>query len=958
MAERAGQESSYLSVEVPHWTVGDRLIGFTALLPPHREGPVVLAVDPVLEAHLSTVWPGAVTATDEATVPAAPGSAVLVIVREGLLSTERARELLRPDGTLVVLGRRGAISSYPDLTRPEMLWRRPWPISAYRGPLSLARRWLDVRGVVRRGAARIDVSGPASPSVADLVVADVSQALGRPLELRGVVTAGRTVLRARSVRGSRATSHGDVAIALELADHGRQAEIVDAVRADVPELEPFLAPVLASGTTLGHNWRVNPWLAGPGHLTAASPARREAATAEVVDLLAGHVTGRTGPGWARSWCDSVHVLPVEARERWAAVLRPLEDQVPTSWCHGDLWAGNVLVGDAGAVVIDWDNACRDAPQGIDGLVVRRLADDPAGAPTGSGVLRLVDEVDSAGDLVVLGRPWAEHDRATRAALAVAAVALHLRNRSPGDLDPRELQAHLDGVERVLAGGADGPGPPVDAPADTPAGTPARTGTDTPTGTTTEASRTARGALWLATNGIVVKASQTVVLLALAAMLAPEALGLVAIGTLVANVSSILSSLGTASALVYWRGDVERAARTAVTIGAGTGLALATGLWFLAPGIASVLHAADGGAAVIRGLVVTLPCLAVAAVTNELLRRRLAFLRRIIPDTCSSLVGAVVAIVLVTHGTGVMALVVGQIVQGVLTLLLTWLVHRPVLPGWNRADARGLLAYGAPYSATSLLEVVQLNVDYLLVSRVLGSVALGHYSLGFRIAFMPYLMIVVVTAGAAFPYLCRMRGSGLARAVEVVMATTLTLVLPASVLLVLMADHLTLLGDEWQPAVAVLRLLAGYAVLLGVTQVSLTVLNASGLPALSLALKSLHLVLLTVVLLVVVGHGVSSVALAQVAVAAVVAAVALTVARRRVVGLSVGRMLLRLRPAVLCTLAMAVVVVGLRAAVFPGGPSLAGLVVVGLAGAVSFAGALWVVGGDDVRAATRVLGGTS
>ncbi len=79
-------------------------------------------------------------------------------------------------------------------------------------------------------------------------------------------------------------------------------------------------------------------------------------------------------------------------------------------------------------------------------------------------------------------------------------------------------------------------------------------------------RAARGALWFATNGIVVKGAQTLVLLTLAATLAPSALGLVALGTLVVNVSAILGNLGTSGALVYWRGDVRAAARLAVTIG--------------------------------------------------------------------------------------------------------------------------------------------------------------------------------------------------------------------------------------------------------------------------------------------------------------------------------------------------------------------------------------------------------
>ena len=78
----------------------------------------------------------------------------------------------------------------------------------------------------------------------------------------------------------------------------------------------------------------------------------------------------------------------------------------------------------------------------------------------------------------------------------------------------------------------------------------------------EPGSTARGALWLATNGIVVKAAHTVVLLTLAALLTPSALGLVALGSLVANVAAILGTLGTASALVHLEGSTQRVERAA------------------------------------------------------------------------------------------------------------------------------------------------------------------------------------------------------------------------------------------------------------------------------------------------------------------------------------------------------------------------------------------------------------
>ncbi|MCD4534495.1 oligosaccharide flippase family protein [Nocardioides sp. cx-169] len=912
--------------------MGDRLAGFAVLLPADPPGPVVLAVTDVLAPHLLAAFPAATVLppgwSAGASAPPA-GSAGLVLVDTRRHDVETLRPLLAPEGVLAALGEDGEYVVHPSAESPEMLWRRGWPVNVPSGPVPWLRRRVALAAGRPVTAPRLELSGASLPSLADEVVADVGQLTGDPGRLVGVTTAGHAVLR---VRGDA----GDVAVRLSLTDPDRAGDRAARVLEDVPELAPYLPRVLALGRTRGRPWVATEWK--PRRRAALSwpwpsPDQQWRAADDVASVLAGRITGSTGPGWADAWCAAAEVVPAADRRRWADELRALEGDLPTTWCHGDLWPGNVLVDGDTSVVIDWDNASPDAPQGMDGLLMPalRAAGDPSRLAS-EEILSLVDDVGPVADTLVAGRRWSDWERPMRRSLALAAVVLYLRNRSLHDLGEETLARHLSAVTRALEASPPPPAPPA---AD-------------------QAGRTARGALWLATNGIVVKGAQTIVLLTLAALLAPSALGLVALGTLVANFSLQVTSLGTASALVYWRGDVLRAARTAVTIGAGLGAVLAAALWVAAPWLASALRAEDGGAAVIRGLTVTLPFLAVASVTNELLRRRLEFLRRIIPDTVSSVVGATVAIAMVMQGSGVMALVVGQVVQAVLTLVLAWVVHPPVLPGWDREDARGLLSYGGPYAGANLLELVQLNVDYLIVARVLGAVALGQYSLGFRLAFMPYLMIVVVITGAAFPYLCRMRGRDLGRSATVVMTATLTLVAPLCVGLAVFADHLVLLGDKWADGVPVVGWLALYAALLSVGQLVQTSLNAAGRPAVSMCLRLTHLLLLLAIVWAVVHHGIAAVAVGQVLAASVVALVALVLARVFVPGFSLRGLAWSLRPAATGVLVMTAVVLAVRRLFPVAEPSLTHLLVVGTIGVLAFALPVWLLDRDNLRDAGRLL----
>ena len=910
-------------VGAPHWTVGDRLAAFAALLPAEVSGPVVLALSDELAPHLQAAYPGALVLTDGAQPPVGPGSAGLVVVDTRKYDVRAVSALASASGIVAELGDTGPFVLYPSAEAPEVVWRRSWPVHMPSGPVPWVRRSLGLS--VGRGSAvpRLRVSGDQR-SLADDVLADLARATGLDGELVGLITAGHAVLRVR-------TAEGDVAVRLSVTDPDREVDVAARVLRDVPGVRPFLPVVVAEGRTAGRPWVAAEWTPRRRRaLTWPWPdaSRQWAAADDLAEALAGHSTGQTDAGWSARWCARAHVVPPEVREQWAAELAILDDALPTGWCHGDLWPGNVLLDGGVTAVIDWDNASDDAPLGIDALLVHALR-ETAGSEelVSTALLRLADDPTPLKTAYVGGRSWTAWSHQERRALALAAIVLYLRNRSLHDLGQEVLDRHLAAI-------SDLPPPPAEPDL--------------------EAARTARGALWLATNGIVVKTSQTVVLLALAAMLAPSALGVVALGTLVANVSAVVTSLGTASALVYWRGDVLRAARTAVTVGVGMGAAMAATLWLAAPSLASAFHAADGGADVIRGLTVTLPFLAVAAVTNELLRRRLEFVRRIIPDTVSSVVGAVVAIVLVTEGHGVMALVVGQIVQASLTMVLAWVVHPPVLPGWNLEDARGLLSYGGPYAGANLLELVQLNIDYLIVSRVLGGEALGQYSLAFRLAFMPYLMVVVVMSGAAFPYLCRQRGAELGRAAVTVMTASLTLVAPICLGLALFAHDLVLLGDKWEPGVPVVAWLALYAALLSVGQLVQTSLNAAGRPAISMCLRLCHLVLLLGVLLLVARHGVTAVAIGQVAVATCIALVALVLARLYVTGFSLGRLVSSLRPALTGVVVMAVVVLVLRRVLGLTDPSLAGLVVVGAAGVAAYAATVWALDREHLREAGALL----
>ncbi|WGX95212.1 O-antigen ligase family protein [Nocardioides sp. L-11A] len=456
-----------------------------------------------------------------------------------------------------------------------------------------------------------------------------------------------------------------------------------------------------------------------------------------------------------------------------------------------------------------------------------------------------------------------------------------------------------------------------------------------------------GTGWLALGAVASKASQTLVLLLMAAVLDPAALGVVALGAALLNVTTVLADLGTATALVHFRGDAERAARSALTLALVTSLALVAVVWVAAPWLAGLLRVGTAGAEVFRGIVLCVPLAAAAGISAELLRRRLDFRRRILPDVVGSAVGAIVTGAALAAGAGAFALVPGQLAQAATALVLLGVLRPPVRPGWSGRDAATLLSYGSALAGGALLSLVMLNVDYVLVAHRLGAGDLGAYSMAFRIAFMPYLLVAVVIGGAVFPRLCRLRGEAVGASAIAAAVVVHRLLVPVYAAMALLAPLLGLLGEEWSVAVPALRWLAAYGLVLSLLEPLLVALRAVGRTADTLGVAALHVVLLVLLLGRYVDHGITLVAVLQLVAAAVTLAAAAVLVSVRVPGFRWSLLVRRSLPARLLPRSSPVVEIRrlprlrpprLGTGPAPVAPILAVLLVTGLAVAAGLAAA--------------------
>ncbi len=134
--------------------------------------------------------------------------------------------------------------------------------------------------------------------------------------------------------------------------------------------------------------------------------------------------------------------------------------------------------------------------------------------------------------------------------------------------------------------------------------------------------------------------------------------------------------------------------------------------------------------------------ALGSVPHALLSRELDFRRKMLPETISVGVGAVIAVGAALLGAGVYSLVIYPLCRVTVNTIVAWLVvaWRPTRRAPQWATMRRLLAFGLPASGGELALYARFNVDYAIAGRLLGSDALGVYSLAWSAADRPALFI--------------------------------------------------------------------------------------------------------------------------------------------------------------------------------------------------------------------------
>ena len=406
-------------------------------------------------------------------------------------------------------------------------------------------------------------------------------------------------------------------------------------------------------------------------------------------------------------------------------------------------------------------------------------------------------------------------------------------------------------------------------------------------------RAVNGVFWTAASNWGDQISRLVVFAILARLLDPKAFGLVALAWVFIGFVDVVADQGLVAALIQRREIVRMHLDTGFWMLVVFGVFLMLLLMGLSVPLAAAMHE-SALAPVLIALSVVIPIGSLSDVQQALLTRELRFrslaLRTLIGITIGSVIGIGAAIL----GFGVWSLVAQRISSQLSQTVVLWRVApwRPAFE-FGRREARELFHFGKHVVGFRLLNFTNSNVDNFLVGAVLGPVALGLYTVGYRILRLVIQLTSNLIDAVAFPVYARLQDhpDRFRRAYYKSSTFAALLAFPGFTAILVLAPQLVsvLFGPKWSGSVPVMQVLALVGIVRSVNYLNSSTLTGLGKPKWRVVIVAVTTVLLVAALLISVWFGIVAVAVATLIVALLVAPLPYW-AVHRLVPFSIGRYL--------------------------------------------------------------------
>ena len=353
-------------------------------------------------------------------------------------------------------------------------------------------------------------------------------------------------------------------------------------------------------------------------------------------------------------------------------------------------------------------------------------------------------------------------------------------------------------------------------------------------------KTARGIKWGFIDNVAGVGIIAIANLILARILSPQDFGIIGMTAIFITLSNSLIDSGFSSALIRLKSVTEKDLNTVFHFNFLTSLFLYAILYFTAPLIAG-FFSQPVLTDIVRVLSLSMIVNALCIVQKVILIRRIDFRTQAIASTVSSVLSSGVAIWMALYGFGVWSLVALQVLKSVFTAVILWLCSK-WFPSFlfSVKSLKEMFSFGGRMLLTAIVSTLWSEIYSFIIGKTYAPSVLGQYSRADKFRNMVTSNISTVMQRVTYPVLSMINDEKdrQARAYRKILRTAVLIMFPAVLGLAAVSEPLvlTLIGDQWVPAVGYLRILCLSGLFTPLMFCSVSILNADGRSDLTLYLE--------------------------------------------------------------------------------------------------------------------------
>ncbi len=329
--------------------------------------------------------------------------------------------------------------------------------------------------------------------------------------------------------------------------------------------------------------------------------------------------------------------------------------------------------------------------------------------------------------------------------------------------------------------------------------------------TTLKEQTVSGIKWLVGSSFLQKAIQLAGTVILARILGPSQFGLFALAFVAIDALSLFKSMGFDSALIQKKDNIEKAANTAFFIIPVLGIVLYLILFISAPLIGKFLNN-EGIIPIVRalGIIFVISCL--GKVPASLMEKYMQFKQVSIIEIGTAIIYSTSAVIFAILKFGVWSLVYAYILKTIFQNILTFIYAKwwPKFE-FDKKIALEMFHFGKFLFLSGVVWFLKMNLDNILVGKILGVTALGLYAIAFNIANFGADYFGNKVYRVIYPVYSKIQEdvSDLRIAFLKLLKYLSLFAFPFCVVLVLLSGDILkfIYGDKWSGASSVLKILA-------------------------------------------------------------------------------------------------------------------------------------------------------